>query len=436
MVIIGRQNVGKSSLLNTLGDDARAVVSPVPGTTRDTTETLIQWRGKRFRLQDSGGIEERPSSDLERAVTQTALAAARSADCIVFVVDGTIGATREDRIVARTLRTLPTPVLLVVNKIDSEKRRANVPDDVYRLGMPNVSLVSAKTGTGTGDLLDRIVALLPKTTSEEPETSIGCVLLGKPNVGKSSLLNALTHSSRSLVSPEAHTTRDPQESFVNVHGTRVRLIDTAGFRRGVKLTKNVASPLTEIEQESVGLSLRFLRHADVAALIVDASEPLTFQDRHLAEAILTARTGAFIVANKSDKTSDRAEILLRRSLPFLAWAPILFVSAKTGTGVKRILPLAIAIAQTRRLRIPDADLRNFLEDTMRKLRPAVSVGGRRPRIERLIQTRTGPPVFQLRIGGKHAPTQSYVRYIENALRKRFSLVGTPIALTAEVKKRI
>lgn len=443
VTILGRQNVGKSSLLNTLAGSRTAIVSSVPGTTRDRTEARLYWRGNTFTILDTGGIEEKPRSELEADVKTLALAAARESDIVLFVVDGQEGLTREDRAIARSLRSVSQPVVVVVNKIESIRHRQSVPQEVYRLGFGNVFLVSAKSGAGTGDLLDVVVKHLSRYTHAEESVPIRFVLMGKPNVGKSSLLNALLGTRRSLVSHEPHTTRDPQHGSVTVGNISLFITDTAGFRRAMKLSKQTVAPETTIERESVSRSLRALRQADVAALVLDATETISFQDRHLAEAILAAGTGACILVNKTDlldRSSRRwqtiQEITVRRALPFLSWAPILFVSAKGGAGVRRLPTMIQSIAHNRRQRIPDEQLKHFLAETFMKKRPPVGSNGKRLRFLRLTQPRTGPPQFRLDVTGKHKPPSAYVRYIENALRKHFAFEGVPISLHAAVQKRL
>lgn len=443
VALVGRQNVGKSSLFNTLSGAKNAVVSVIPGTTRDRTEAQCTWRGRSYTLVDSGGMEEKPRSSLEQSVTNLALQTAHNSDLVLFIVDGQDGVTREDRAIARFLRTLKKPIALVINKIDNARQRQSIPFDAYRMGFKNIALVSAKTGAGTGDLLDFVADNLPNKTSFETEVPVRCVLLGKPNVGKSSLMNALTGTMRSLTHSEPHTTRDPQHAAITIFGKDLILTDTAGFRRAIKLSKPSSSAETAIEQESVSRALLSLRTADVAALVLDATEPATFQDRHLAENIRDTGTGTMIVINKTDMLSRRArhwqtltELKVRRSLPFLSWAPALFVSAKTGSGVKRILTVAQTIARSRRQHITDEQLQTFLFDAMKKKRPPVGINNKRPRLIRLTQHRTAPPVFHLEIAGKQKPPQSYVRYIENALRQRFNFTGVPIAVSAEGRKRL
>lgn len=442
VVLIGRQNVGKSALFNTLIEERRAIVSAVPGTTRDRNHAVLRWRGRSFELIDTGGIEERPHVSLSSSVRQQAEVALKHADVACFVVDGRSGCTADDQHIARLLHRHTRPVVLVVNKVDNPRVRASVAKEIAALGFHEQAFVSAKNGSGTGDLLDILLSLLPPDAPQPSAEEIRLILIGRTNVGKSSLLNRLIGERRVIVSSEPHTTRDPQDVVLTTpEGSRIRIIDTAGQRRPARLRKLEKHRERSIERESAELGLSMVRSAQVAALMLEAPERPTHYDRRLLQLLEEAGVGIMLVVNKSDLLPKRttenlrqATLAYRADLPFASWAPLLFTSARTGEGLDTLLTTAQMIAANRARRLTDRSLERFMKKALTKRRPPRSY--QQPvRLVALTQIGIEPPTFRLLVGPRQTIPLSYQRFLLNELRAQYGLVGTPLRLRVEPQRR-
>jgi GTP-binding protein len=412
VVLVGRQNVGKSTLVNRLIGRREAIADETPGVTRDRVELEATWRGRTFRLVDTGGYRE-GARGIEALVTAQAERAAEAADVVLLVVDARTGPVEEDQRLAHRLRRVRIPVLLVVNKVDTEREEADAAA-FHALGLGEPVAVSALHGRGAGDLLDRIVALLPEEEaharpSDEPRFAI----VGRPNVGKSSLFNRLVGEERSVVYEEAGTTRDAVDAVVEWPSGPVRFVDTAGLRR--------PSRLRGIEYYSSLRSERAIERADVAALVIDAAEGFTAEDKRIASRVLEIGRGLVICANKWDLVTERDRAfkdLAEAAAPF-ARAPLLRISALTGTGAGRVPEVLLDVRERFLHRVPTAQVNRLLQRTQDE-RPGPV------RYRYATQVSAGPPTFVL-FGGRE-PGPGYRRFLENRLRAELGLEGVPIRL--------
>lgn len=442
VAIVGRQNVGKSTLFNRLTEEARALTSPIPGTTRDRNRGTVLWRGASWTIEDTGGIEEAPADRIAESVRRLAERAVHEADAVCFVVDGQRGLTGEDRYIARLLRKARAPVILTVNKIDGTMDRERIPEEIGSLGFKHRVLLSAKNGTGTGDLIDLLHSMLPKPAHEDHD-DIRLLLLGKPNVGKSSLINRLVGEERVIVSPTPHTTRDAQDTVMRFRGTTYRLIDTAGIRRQAKISKLSRSRNEEhLELLGVDAALRSLERADVAIVVLDATMPITSQDRRIVREVLSGRVGVVLVANKWDavRGKDGASLFafektVRASFPFLAWAPLLTVSAVTAQRVRDILTVSKTVADARSRRLTSDELAEFLRMMRARLSKGRTTRSKTVTLIHIEQTGVAPPQFHLMIGPRDHLSVYHERFLVNTLRERYAFTGTPIGVTIEQQLR-
>ena len=444
VALVGRPNVGKSTLFNRLAGERLAVVDDVPGTTRDRLVAEVEWNGVSFDLVDTGGIEAggrradaRPlASDSAafiseiRAQSQLAIS---EADVVVFMTDVSTGVTGTDAQVADMLRRahkkLPgrkrPPLLLVVNKCDNAARRDDA-QQFFELGLDEPYPIAALHGFGSGDLLDAIVAQLPPAPAAAEDDAVAIAIVGRPNVGKSSLLNKLLGQERVIVSPLAGTTRDAIDTRLTYHGTDITLIDTAGIRRRGKIVPGV-------EKYSVLRALKAIDRAEVVLLLVDASEPFTAQDAHIAGMVLDKARSAIVVVNKWDVipkdsyTMDMYRTMVREALQFLDYVPVLFVSALTGQRVNKTLPLALKVHAERHRRAPTAELNKVVRAALGQHAPP-SRGGKRLRIFYATQVATAPPVILIHVNDRKLLHFSYTRFLENQIRARFEFTGTPLRL--------
>lgn len=442
VALCGRTNVGKSTLFNVLTEENKALVSDIAGTTRDSNLGLIAWRDQVFSLVDTAGLLDEQAlktkpiknSDLDSQTQKQARSYLERADLILFLVDNKDGLLPEDVKLAKELKNNPNyraKTWLVANKVDSF-RLAGEAAQFYKLGLGAPLIISAATGMGTGDLLDEIVKTIkdkgtnPPTTkieSGEDEPSTKLCIIGQPNVGKSSLLNALLGYERVIVSPAPHTTREPQDTVINYRKENLVLIDTAGISR----RKQKAG---QLEQAGIAKSLRVLSRADIALLVIDISQALTHQDAKLVEEVVNRGKSLIIIANKWDLVTERKSkhytALIYDKLPFAAWAPIQFISAKTKEKVGKILDLALAVAKDRQLKLSDSQCEKFMKAVIKMHKPAKGKGLRAPRLYEFRQTAVAPPIFGLRIGPDDDLHFSYVRFMTNRLRERHGFLGTPI----------
>ena len=448
VALVGRPNVGKSTLFNRLSGERFAIVDDTPGTTRDRLFAEAEWNGVFFDIVDTGGIDPTHggrtplsigSADFIQEIKDQALIAIRDSDAVVFLTDGGDGVTSPDREVAEILRrhqktvdgkTWP-PIFVVVNKCENAKQRAAAAE-FYELGLGDPYPVSALHGTGTGDLLDAIVAAFPAETASEPDDSIKIAIAGKPNAGKSSLLNKLVGAERSIVSPIPGTTRDAVDTHIEFEGLPVTLIDTAGIRKRGKIDRGV-------EKYSVLRAFKAIERADVVLLIIDAAEGITAQDTHIAGYILDAYKSCVVLVNKWDTivkdtyTMDEYTRVVRQQLNFMDYVPLLFISAKTGQRVDQVLPLALRVQEERLARITTSMLNRVLRDAQDK-HPAPTHAGHQLKIYYGSQVRTDPPTFVLHVNDTKLAHFTFMRYLENQFREAYGFVGTPIKIVTKGHK--
>ena len=449
VVIFGRTNVGKSTLFNCLTEKHQALVSPAAGTTRDSNLGRVSWRDRDFELADTGGIMDlkhlinktKASNDIDDKVQRQARQYLKQADLVIFLVDNKTGLLPQDRQMALLIKknAAASKIILTVNKVDGPADRLKIAD-FYKLSFGEPQLVSAANGSGTGDLLDIIVAKLKPqkklaALNEEVEikNSIKICILGKPNVGKSSLLNSILGFERVITSPLPHTTREPQHTQIIYNKEPITLIDTAGIsKRGTKTAG--------LEKHGIAKSLIALKKSDLALMVLDISQEITHQDAKLIEEIVEAKRSFIFIANKWDKIEKRDTKkytdYIYGKLPFAHFAPIQFTSAKTKEKVKKILDLALQIGEQRKLQLSDSQLAHFLARIVKVHRPSKGKGVRHPHIRDFKQTESNPPVFEMRIGAKEDLHFSYVRFIENRLRETYGFLGTPLTITVAKSKNV
>jgi GTP-binding protein len=448
VALVGRPNVGKSTLFNRLAGERLAIVDDVPGTTRDRLVAQTEWNDVNFNIIDTGGIDpthggKTPlsvgSADFIQEIREQALMAVNEADAVLFITDGSSGVTPPDREVSETLRRYQKtvngqrwpPIFVVVNKCENEKLR-NAATEFYELGLGDPYPVSAIHGTGTGDLLDVLVASFPPQQESSEDDSVKIAIVGKPNAGKSSLLNKLVGKQRAIVSPIPGTTRDSVDTRIDVNGLPVTLIDTAGIRRRGKIEVGV-------EKYSVLRSFKAIERSDVALLIIDAEAGITAQDTHIAGFILEAWKSTVVLVNKWDTiekdtyTMDDYTQHVRRELNFMDYVPLLFISAKTGQRVDQVLPMALRVQEERLARITTAMLNRVLRDAQ-DAHPAPSHAGRQLKIYYGSQVRVDPPTFVLHVNDPKLFHFSYLRYLENQFRETYGFLGTPIKIIAHGHK--
>jgi GTP-binding protein len=448
VALVGRPNVGKSTLFNRIVGRRMAIVEDLPGTTRDRLYADADWAGVDFVVVDTGGLVEIRSKDqadqqrLAPATAQTvgvesglfleqmreqAYVAIAEAEVVVFLVDAEAGITASDQEVAEVLRRTEKPVLLAANKADNERRRADAVE-FYALGMGDPIPVSALHGLGTGDLLDAIVEALPPLEAEEEEEDerVKIAIVGRPNVGKSSLLNRLLGQERVIVSEVPGTTRDAIDMEVQFGDERIVLIDTAGIRRRGKIAPGV-------EKYSTLRSLKAINRADVCLLLIDAQDKVRAQDQHIAGYILEEAKSVVVVVNKWDAiekdTHTMAEYVqeVRGALRFLDYVPVLFVSAKTGQRVQQTLEVALQVQAERMRRISTGALNRLLQDALAR-NPPKSKSGQRPRFYYATQAEVDPPTFVFFVNDQNLIHFSYERYLENRIREVYGFLGTPLRL--------
>jgi GTPase len=430
VAVVGRPNVGKSALVNRILGRREAIVEATPGVTRDRHAYVAQWAGRAFEIIDTGGLEP-GQKGLEELVAEQALVAVEMADVILFVLDVTAGVLEDDAVVAEILRKADKPVIVAANKADDPR---DDPDSsaFYSLGLGDPAPVSALHGRGSGDLLERLVAALPEHGFEPDEAWAGIAIVGRPNVGKSSLLNALLGQSRAIVDSRPGTTRDPVDAEIGLADDRtLRVIDTAGMRRSVK----VDDP---IEYFSLLRSRRTLERADAAVLVMDVSEGVTGHDQRIAEAIVEAGRACVIVLNKwdlldlTDADRDRFDRDVKSRLRFLPWARRVRTSAVTGRGLSGVLPAVEAAIESHRRRLSTSLVNRVIADAQSK-RPHPRTGGRARQIRYAVQAEVGPPRFLLFSSG--SLEDGYLRYIEKTVRAVEPFEGTPIAVEARTRDR-
>lgn len=451
VALVGRPNVGKSTLFNRLTGKRLAVVDETPGTTRDRLHARAEWTGVEFIVVDTGGIDPTEvkigdgreplsigSKDFIEEIRFQAEAAIRDADAILFLVDVENGVTPADREVAQILRRFQKekdgdyfpPVVLVVNKADNKSKTERA-YEFYELGIGEVHPISAQHGTGTGDMLDALIAVLKRspgdfTEEDQEEERVRVAIVGKPNAGKSSLLNKLLGQERAIVSPIPGTTRDAVDEYLTYEGVPVTLIDTAGIRRRGKVEPGV-------EKYSVIRAMRAIDRAEVALLVIDATTGITNQDAHIAGFILDAWKSTVVVVNKWDAiekdtfTMDEYRKKIRYELNFMDYVPMLFISALTGQRIGQVLPMALKVQEERMVRLGTSEINKILRRAQDQ-HPAPSKAGKHLKIYYGTQVRSDPPTFLIFVNDTKLVHFTYKRFLENRFRDAYRFLGTPIRL--------
>lgn len=442
VALVGRPNVGKSTLFNRIVGQRRAIVEDLPGTTRDRLYGEAEWIGQFFTIVDTGGLEIIETQKLRRPqdqpaplssasvgfieeIREQAQVAIAEADVIIMLVDVPDGLTPADEDVAEVLRRADRPVLVVANKADNQARE-QAAYEFYALGMGEVFPISALHGTGVGELLDEVVAVLPAAEEVEEPEALRIALVGRPNVGKSSLLNKLLGEERAIVSAIPGTTRDATDTYLTWEGQPVLLIDTAGIRRRGRIERG-------IEKYSVLRSIKAIARADVVMLLLDAEDLVTAQDAHVAGYILEENRSIIVVVNKWDLiekdtyTMDAYTKQIRADLKFLDYVPVFFISALTGQRVHKLLPLASQVYQERMVRIPTGELNRLVEDATIRHSPPHKAG-KRLKFLYATQASIDPPTFVFFVNDTRLVHFSYERFLENQIRRKYSYLGTPLRL--------
>ena len=446
VAIVGRPNVGKSTLFNRLVGERRSIVGDEPGITRDRIYGESEWAGRRFSLVDTGGIVPDDAELLPAHIFRQAEFAIAEAVVLLWVVDARAGATPLDEELARHLRSTGKRVLVVANKVDATKLEA-LAGEFHRFGFEDVLPISAENSDGVAELLDALVERLPAQEasaedgeSEERAREVRLAIVGRPNVGKSSLLNKLIGEERVIVSPVAGTTRDAVDTVLEMDEHTFRIIDTAGIRRKGK-TEEMAEKL------SVLMARRSLERADVAVVVVDAVEGVTALDANIAGYALDAGCSIILAVNKWDAVPDKDnhtvsvfERDLRFKMRFLEWAPVVTISALKGQRVESLLPLALRASEARNRRVPTSQLNAFYERVMASGRaptsPAPMKGGTRLHVQYLTQVSTRPPTFLVfTAGGRAGLHFSFERFLQNRLREEFDFFATPLRIVERHKKK-
>jgi GTP-binding protein len=438
VVLVGRPNVGKSTLFNRVTKTRRAIVTTVPGTTRDVIAQPVEWRGARFELTDTGGMFGASEDPLHALVLERGRRAIQDADLLVLVVDGREGLVAGDRDISKVVHDAGKRALVAVNKID-DRRAASGVIDMYQLGFDPVLEVSAEHGDGIGDLLDAIVEALPRTSPAAAgpvADEVAVAIVGRPNAGKSSLVNRLLRQERMLVSEAPGTTRDAVDTLLSWHRRTFRIVDTAGIRRPGRVARG-----GQVEAVSVLLARRSIDTADVVVVVVDASVGATDQDAAIAGEADRLGRGVIVAANKWDLVKDRGpdfvkefDQQLRRQLKFLDYAAVLHISAATGERTPRLLETIDKVARSRRERVKTADL-NRLVERIAATHPPASPGKRHVRILYAAQTGVAPPTFVFFTNVATSFHFSYQRYLQNCLREEFGFEGTPIRIHVRARTR-
>ncbi|HXH25732.1 MAG TPA: ribosome biogenesis GTPase Der [Vicinamibacterales bacterium] len=457
VVLVGRPNVGKSTLFNRLAGKRRAIVTPVPGTTRDVIAHPVEWRGTRFELTDTGGMFGASEDPLHALVLERGRRAVAGADLLVFVVDGREGLVPADRDIAQVVREADAPVLLAINKTDDRRAQAGAME-FYQLGFDPVFELSAEHGQGVGELLDAIVARLPaaararagaevrggdgsgagavEVEQRTDAAEVAVAIVGRPNAGKSSLVNRLLREERMIVSETPGTTRDAVDATLRWHRRQFRIVDTAGIRRPGRVARS-----GQVESVSVLLARRSIEAADVAVLVVDAAAGPTDQDAAIAGEAERAGCGIVIAANKWDLVKSRGpefvkafDEQLRRQLKFLDYAPVLHISALTGERTPRLLEAIDTVAAARRQRVTTGALNRLVERIVAE-HPPQSPGKAHVRILYAAQMGVAPPAFVFFTNVATSFHFSYTRYLENRIREEFGFPGTPIRILVRRRRK-
>ncbi len=426
VAIVGRPNVGKSTLFNRILGGRRAIVSEHAGTTRDRHFGDAEWNGRRFWIVDTGGLVPDSNEPMDKAIRRQVEFALAESDLVLFLVDGPEGLTPLDRAIAERLRRADRPVLLAVNKLD-DLERSTAQYDFYQLGFGDPVGVSAAVGKGSGDLLDAIVAHLPPRQAGEESDTINVAVVGRPNVGKSSLVNRLLGEERHVVAPDAGTTRDAIDSVLRFDAKTLNFIDTAGLRKRSKVEDDV-------EFYSTLRTERAVERADVCVLVVDASLGLHAQDLRIASDAWERGRGLIVVVNKWDlveekdaNTARRGQEQITERVPFLRYVPFLYASALTGQRVRKLLDLILEVAEQRQARVPTAEVNRVLESLVERTAPPQQPG-EEVKLLYASQIGTAPPTFAIVTNRPDDVPESYQRYLVHGFRSAWPFTGSPVRL--------
>jgi len=424
VAIVGRTNVGKSTLLNRLAGKRLAIVTDLPGTTRDRVFAPVSWQGRELTMVDSGGWQAKPQTTLDEKVKQQVEAAITQANAIIFLVDAQDGAIAADEEIADILRAASKPTVLAVNKIDSVKQGDSVAD-FYYLGIGTPIAISAYHNRGIDELMDAVLAFLPPSTTSlvEPEEA-KLAIVGRPNVGKSTLLNALLGDERAIVHEAPGTTHDTLDAIVHWDDKKALLIDTAGIKQRGRVG-------TGVNYYSLIRAVQAINRCDVALLLIDAGEFITAQDMHIAGYIIEVSKGMVLVVNKWDLVSQEQRQQFKqhmeKRLSFMSYVPTLYISAKLGHNIDRILPQAWQVWQERQKRLPNSTVDMIIKQAVDS-HPPPRMGSRQLHIAQAYQDESRPSAFVLQVNDPHLVHFSYQRYLENKLRHSFGFCGSPLHL--------
>jgi GTP-binding protein len=441
IALVGRVNVGKSTLFNKLIEKEEAVVSNQEGTTRTRNRQVMWWRGEPFQLIDTGGIELKQTEDLEEEIYHQVELAVEQADLIVFVTDGKEGLTSQEEQLAKKIQKTGKRTVLVINKIDNKRIGGSIElNQWFRLGLGEPILISAKNGRSVGDFLDEVYdkldQIIEKKEQKKEKEIVNTGLIGKPNVGKSSLFNKLVDKQEVIVNSEPHTTREPFDTTLQYsykksgkeHSQWVKFIDTAGIRK----QKNVESG---IEQKGVKRSIEAVQKSDLVLFVIDGSEPISKQDKKLGSVLKNNLKSIIIIINKWDlaekDTQEKRQIvkqMIYQEFPHLDFTPVMFVSAKTGYNVNKIFPNINKAWEARKIFIPEDALDSFLRQAIKKNKPTKGKGTKYPKLVGMKQVNQNPPVFELYMKQGAHLADSYLNYLKNRLREQFNFFATPIRI--------
>ncbi len=433
VAIIGRPNVGKSTFVNRLAGEQTAIVHDEPGVTRDRTYLKAFWRDREFTVVDTGGLIFNDDTEFLPFIRQQAMTALSEASAAIFLVDGQAGPNSSDEEIASWLRVQKVPVLLAVNKCESPEQGLMQAAEFWTLGLGEPYPISAIHGSGTGELLDELINHLPMVQDIPENEEIKIAIVGRPNVGKSSLLNAFVGEERAIVSPISGTTRDAIDTFIERDGHKYRLIDTAGIRRKKSIEYGT-------EFFSINRAFKAIRRSDVVLLVIDALDGVTDQDQKLAGRIVDEGRACIIVVNKWDAIEKDSHTIydyqkaLEERLHFTEWADTIFVSAQTGQRVEKILELVVSSVESHRRRVSTSVINEVLEDAVHWHSPPVSRSGKQGKIYYGTQVTTAPPTIALFVNESKRFNDNYRRYIERQFRQQLGFKGTPIRILWRSKK--
>lgn len=453
IALVGRVNVGKSTLFNKLTEESKAIVSKIPGTTRTSNEGLVIWRGKYIKLIDTGGLTFEDDIPLEDDILEQSERAMKEADIILFVTDAQDGILPQERELAKRLRRIvEKPVILIANKADNKKIESNLTEPEWsKLGLGEPFSISAGSGRNVGDLLDLIYKHLnrgkrrpKKNVVKGTDKAVDISIIGKPNVGKSSLFNKLIGQEKVIVSDMAHTTREPHDTLIDYEyklgkktiKKKINFVDTAGIRRKAKVKG-------QLEREGIQKSIESAEHSDIILFVIDGNEVISSQDMQLGGLLERRAKSVIILVNKWDLAEDRTDTdrnhvkrMVYSYFPHLDFAPIVFVSGKTGYHVHDIFPLIIKAWEARHTKIPRSVLYNFIDEIQKIHKPSRGKGTRHPKLLGMKQINVAPPIYEIIVKYRTSLHRSYMNFIENKLRERFNFFATPIVIKLKKSKKI